>query len=341
MDSLKLLLCFYPRFVKYNYGIALLSALCKKRGIEVDMHMFGRVQDFFTQLRDKRYDYIGFSVTSRKEYPKILPFAKLARDTGHKTLLGGTWLNLMHPVDEDVFDGVCRGEGETLPDFLLSWDTKLFKSPMIHTDLNTLPIPDYELFENIPFKRGVPVLDDQKVLPYMSSRGCPHKCMFCQAQHQPFHRIRTKVFRDLEEITGRYKPEALFMLDTILPYDSTRWRGSWMDFRYPFVAYIRASIKPDILLWLIDRGLKGCAFGIESGDEQYRNDVLKKDLSDDEIWRTIGILNKHNVPYSTYWMRNTPGEKMIHQMKTEQMMRKMEGYTCLASYEELLWQSEQ
>jgi radical SAM superfamily enzyme YgiQ (UPF0313 family) len=106
------------------------------------------------------------------------------------------------------------------------------------------------------------------------------------------------------------------------------------------VAYIRADIKPDLLLWLIDRGMKGCAFGVESGDETYRNTVLKKNLTDDQLWNTIEILEKHSIWYSASFISKTPGERMHHQMKTAQMINKIKGYTFLAPYEELLCPQE-
>ena len=57
---------------------------------------------------------------------------------------------------------------------------------------------------------------------------------------------------------------------------------------------------PGHLDWLIDRGLIGCAFGVESGDERYRNDVLRKGLTDEALWRTVAALNAAGVWFMPY-----------------------------------------
>jgi radical SAM superfamily enzyme YgiQ (UPF0313 family) len=285
--------------------------------------MLSTVPVFFQKLREKSFDFVCFSATTLYQYNKMIPFARIAKDTGHKTLLGGCWCRLDNPVDEDVFGAVCRGDGESLPDFLLNWDTRLFKAPMIHRDLNTLPIPDYELFKDIPFVRGLPFLDGKKTLPYISSRGCPFKCAFCEVRKLTFPRARTKVERDLRELSDRYKPDIFYIGDAQLPYWSKRWRSSWGNFRFPFVGAIRADIEPDMLLWMIDRGLKGTLFGIEAGDEKYRNRVLKKGITDDQIWRTIGVLEKYSVSFIATFMFDIPGEKFIHKTVTAEMAEKI------------------
>jgi len=334
--ALKILFSFFPLFVKYNHGIALLSALCKEKGIETDLYVLDEPDKFRKYLRNSDANCVGFSCVTEHDYLKSLPFMEVAHEE-KATMLGGIYPQRVHDIEAPV-DLVCRGEGETLPDFLLNGDNTLFENNMVYPDLNKLPLPDYELFENIPFKRSqLPVMKDKKILPYYSSRGCPYHCSFCEVQYQPKGiRVRYNVENDISYLVDRYQPDIVFMGDTLLPYYDYNWRESWgNDITLPFVAYIRADIPKDTLSWLIEHGMIACAFGIESGNESYRNDVLNKQLFDTDIFRTVEILNKNNVEFAPFYMTDTPGETFTLKAQTYKMADKIGGYPVFFKYEEL------
>ncbi len=331
----KILFAFYPLYVKYNHGIALLSALCKARGIDTDIYVLDSVDNFSNYILKNRIVFVGFSCVTEHDYKKCLPFMEEARRIGCISMLGGVYPKRGTALDAPV-DFICIGEGEKLPDFILHGDDRLFKEKMLCEDINALPLPDYELFRDIPFERDIPFLKGKKVLPYHSSRGCPYSCSFCEIQGQPkVVRCRYKVQEDLSYLIGKYSPDIVFIGDELLPYYTGQWRDSWGDFRYPFVAYIRADIPEDMLVWLHDRGMVGCAFGVESGDEQYRNDVLRKGLNDYEIFRTVEMLKRLRIEYVPFYMTDTPGETFAIKAKTFRMSKKLGGYPVVWKYENL------
>ena len=335
--TVKVLFTFYPLYVNYNHGIALLSALCKKRGIQTALYILDTPERFLDYLKQHDFDYIAFSCVTEHDYYKCLPFMIEARIISMQRLtpilLGGVYVrrgtHIIAPVDY-----ICRGEGETLPDFLLDGNDMLFQAKMIAHDLNALPLPDYELFKDIPFNRDIPWLKDEKILPYYSSRGCPHKCSFCEIKGQTgLLRFRYKVKEDLTYLAEQYKPDMFFIGDELLPYYNLRWQASWGDFYHPFVAYIRADISTGQLMWLHEHGLVGCAFGVESGDEEYRNLVLKKRLHDKDIYRTVELLSKLGIKYAPYFMTGMPGETFELTAKTYKMKEKIGGYPYIFNYE--------
>jgi radical SAM superfamily enzyme YgiQ (UPF0313 family) len=334
-DGLTVPLCVYPLAVRYNAGLALLSSILKARGIGTDLCLLSSESEFLRRLVAWDGPFCCFSAVTHVDYLRSVPFMRLAKDAGKTVILGGTWAGLGRPVDGSV-DYVCRGDGESLADFFRGGDDRLFRELMVTTDLNALPLPDYQMWEGIPFDRGLPETDGKFCLPYISSRGCPYPCTFCQIRQQPAGmRIRTKVADDLGELTDRYHPDLWFIGDAMLPYHSAAWRESWGEFRAPFVAYIRADITPEHLGWLIDRGLTGCAFGIESGDENYRNRVLRKHLTDAEIWQTVTALRAAGVWYVPYFMSGTPGETMVSRTRTARMARDIGRYAVTWAYEAL------
>ena len=328
-------LCFYPLAVRYNAGLAQLAANLGARGIGTELCLLSSESAFLGRLVAWNSPMVCFSAVTHADYLKSLPFMKLAKDHGKTIMLGGTWASLKKPVPEYV-DYVCRGDGDDLADFFQAGDDRIFRELVVTQDLNALPLPNYAMWEGIPFDRGLPETQGKFCLPYISSRGCPFPCTFCQIRQQPAGmRIRMKVAEDLGQLTERYHPDHWFIGDALLPYHSQAWRDSWGDFRAPFFAYIRADITPEHLGWLIDRGMRGCAFGVESGDEDYRNRVLRKGLTDDEVWRTVNALEAAGVCYLPYFMSGTPGETMAIRTKTAQMARKMGGYAVTWAYEAL------
>jgi len=333
--DLKVLFAFYPLYVKYNNGIALLSALCKAFDIKTEVYLLDNLVKFSNYLDNNKINVICFSCVTKFDYELSLPFMRIASHYGVVTMLGGVYPRYGFPLQAPV-NVICRGEAEMLPLFLTQGYDKLFREPEYCDDLNELPLPDYELFKEIPYNRELPLGSWEKKLPYSSSRGCPFKCNFCAVSLQvPGVRIRTKVGGDLERITDLYEPDVIHFLDELIPYYDEAWRESWGDFKFPFVSYIRADITGKQLTFLKDHGLSGCFFGIESGNERFRNEVLGKNLSDHQIKSTVGLLKEMNVPFMASYMQGTPGETWEIKAETVKMSREIAGYPVFWAYDNL------
>lgn len=333
--DIRILFVFVPLYVKYNYGIALLSSLCKVFGVKTEVYLLDNIDKFSDYLDNKHFNYVCFSCVTKYDYELSLPFMQIASTKGTITLLGGVFPRLGTYLQAPV-DLICRGEAEMLPLFLTKDYTKLFESPQYYDDLNELPLPDYELFKDIPYNRELPFGSWDKILPYSSSRGCLFRCYFCAVSYQPLGvRIRTKVGKDLGRIIGEYSPDIIHFMDELIPYYDEAWRESWGDLNFPFAAYIRADISEKQLIWLKDHGLVGCFFGVESGNETYRNDVLGKKLSDRQIKRTVCQLKEMEIPFMASYMTEMPGETWPMKAETVRLSREIGGNPIFYRYENL------
>jgi anaerobic magnesium-protoporphyrin IX monomethyl ester cyclase len=334
--DIKILFAFYPLFVSYNHGIALLSSLCGAFGIKSDIYLLDNVEKFGKYLDNNSVNCICFSCVTKYDYNLSLAFMDVAKQKGIVIMLGGVYPRLITSLGAPV-DLVCRGEGEMLPLFFTKGYKDIFESIQYYDDLNNLPLPDYEIFKNIPYDRVLPFGNWKKPLPYSSSRGCPFRCSFCQVSCQsPGVRIRAKVNSDLNRIVGAYKPDVIHFLDELIPYYNEHWQESWGEFKHPFVSYIRADITESQLVWLKDHGLSGCFFGIESGNERYRNEILKKNLSDKQIEKTVSMLKEMNIPFMASYMRGMPGESWEMQAETVSLSRRLGGNPVFYSYENII-----
>lgn len=328
-----ILFSYFPSFVLFNHGAALLTAICKNAGIEADYSAL--YPGWYDKMKD--YDIIGFSFVTDPDYIASIPYMMAANQEGKIVLAGGTYARRGAYIHPDLVDFVCRGEGENLPDYIINGDTSLFESKQLCENIDALPAPDFTHLTGYEFDRGYPFLQRLRIFPYQTSRGCGyHNCSFCDMQFQPKGvRIKHTIREDLELLVNTYRPDLVYLMDTTAPYHLKEWRDQWEGIDIPFQVYIRADISEYELEFLISHGLKFAPFGIESGSEKFRNEVLNKGVTDEDIWRTVSILRKYNVAYAPFFMVNMPGETMEDKMATKDMMNKVGGWPMIFQYQDL------
>jgi len=279
-------------------------------------------------------EYIGFSFTTVHEYRQSIPYIYEARETKSTLLAGGVYLRAGGAVIDGLFDFVCRGEGEAIPNFLLAGDSTIFDVPQREENIDLLP--DYCCVTGFEFDRGIPFFANKKIIPYSSSRGCPYKCHFCLAKGQIGQvRIKTTIKDDLHGLYERFTPDLFYIMDELPPYYDKRWRSQIDGNKYPFCCYIRCDIKEEHLMFLINNGMKYCVFGVETGDEEHRINLLGKTITDTQILNTVKILRDNNIQYVAFYMTGTPGETNITRAKTVYMREKVGGFSIAWQYEEL------
>lgn len=329
----KVLFAFWPLAVKWNHGIALLSSLCKERGIETDLIVLDNMDDFVSMLFSTQPDYVAFSMVTQHEYPLCKPFMEMARALGFKVLAGGVFLRRFCPEDIPA-DFVCRGEGETLPEFILRGEDSLFRDRMVYRgELDALPLPDYELFADYPYEREISLFKDKKVIPFHTSRGCPYSCTFCEVSTQPKAlRMRRRFVHDMDALARKYKPDLFHIGDELAPYYDKAWMQEMQKNTHPFIAYVHAGIPADRLEALVDVGLQGCAFGVESSNEAFRNKVFRKGLSDKRLEESIEVLQRRGVNYVNFYITGFPGQ--------QESIDDIERFAARWGGEHVVWQYE-
>lgn len=82
----------------------------------------------------------------------------------------------------------------------------------------------------------------------------------------------------------------------------------------PFTCNLRANlVDENIIKKLKEANCFGVTFGLECGDEDYRNKILKKNLKNKDIIRCSKFLKKYKIKFNTLNMMALPGEtaKMV------------------------------
>lgn len=323
---------YYPLYVYFSHAASLLTAICKARGIDADYAACDR--DFLERIVG--YDIVGFSCVTDLDYYGCLLYMKTAKDYGKKVIAGGVYARRGGHFDPRVVDYVCRGDGEIIADYLLNGDMKIFNEKHYQKSLDDLPLPDLSHVTGFEFDRGYEVLKSFKIIPYQTSRGCPYKCSFCETRFQPEGiRIKHTIEKDLNYLHETYKPHLFYFMDSLPPYYMKSWKAQFENLFFRFQCFIRADIYPENLEFLIKHGLTMCGFGVETGSEEFRNNGLKKKLTNKQIFETVKILQMNSILYSPFYIINLPNETEKEKKMTEEMIDKIGGFPVTGLYRNL------
>ena len=334
----------------YNEGLASLSAALKQHGHETALYHLlypPTWSDFGDELQRRRPDLVAFSLRS-EVFRLGANLALWAKEMGYPTIAGSC-----HPTlapDESIaapgIDAICRGEGEValaelcnrmeagrdfydIPSLWLKRDGQVIRNPVgpVVEDLDSLPIPDFGLFD---FSR----LTSTQTYTALASftRGCPYNCAYCCNQilrsiypnRQRWLRTRSpqNAMAYIHALKEAY-PEARYLrvMDDIF-----HWDEDWLEefarlYRAEFSMPLAVHHRPNLFSERTARLLQeiGCYqvyFGVETGNEYIRNQVLRRRISTEQIEQAFDRARKAGMITTAYNMVGLPFENMIRALDT-------------------------
>ena len=315
--------------VIYNYGLGYLAAVLKKDNHSVDYIGLRDREDIlalYKRIRENKPDIIGFSVLSY-QVPYLQEIVKeVKKISGAFIVCGGVHPTLMPESILEIpgIDAIVRGEGESpmreltraltdragyhsIENCWFNGQGKIVKNeirPLID-DLNELPFPDKDCLD---YQRVIH--EARGVNRFIFSRGCVFDCPYCSNKAlSDLYRNKGVYFRQrsphlaLEEIgrdAGKYQFNEIIFDD-----DSVTLNKKWFyeffglykkQFKYPFRCNVRpGTIDGDMVKLLKEAGATGVAIGIEQGNEAFRKNVLKRNITDRQMIDLIGLLEKNGI----------------------------------------------
>ncbi len=247
-------------------------------------------------------------------------------------------------MDSGYFDYVCLGEGEralaelvarlekgddctTIPNIWARRDGVIVRNRVApFVELTALPPKDYGIFDfqtMIDAKGGW--------VGVMTSRGCPHRCTYC-FNHQMvglykkdlgetgegLHYIRRhpidEIIDELKNLLATYQNITTFIFDDDIftlnkSYLITFCRRYQREIGTPFV--VNAHVKNfdhDKAVALREAGCTIVKFGLESGSERVRRDILRRRMSNEDIIRSFEAAHDAGLHTSAFVMFGFPYE---------------------------------
>jgi len=298
----------------------------KEKGVErVKNDVF---DDFENVVNEYKPDIIGVSVFEIS-YTQGLNLLKRVKDYDGIKIMGGIHATFSPEeiINEDSVDIVCIGEGEdaivdlanfvrdkkdysNIKNLWVKKDGKIIRNcvrPL--KDINEIPFQDWTIYDKKRLYK--PFLGDIVVTAgIQTSRGCFGQCTFCCNPNLQkiydgqgrFFRVRDieKTIAEIRYLKDKYDINFIKFVDADFlaksKKDFNKFVEMYKKIKIPFWAEARADmITDEKAKALEDIGCKGFAIGIESGNEFIRNDILKKDVSNEQIEKAIKILKKTDM----------------------------------------------
>ena len=235
----------------------------------------------------------------------------------YKTMFGGVFATFASEkiIKSDLVDYICRGEGEealqefckklstggridNIKNFTLKGDGQIFRNilrPAV--DIDNVPIPDWDLFEEGSLYRPMQG-KIWRAVGLETQRGCPYTCTYCNspANNIIYKNEVSKIFyrkksiprlkKELDFLVKKYDPQLIyFVVDTFLAMSNREFdelREMYSDYKIPFWMNTRAeTISEHRAAGLEDMNMLRMNIGIEHGNADYRKNYLKRVVSND------------------------------------------------------------
>lgn len=319
------------------FGVMILSSALKKAGHDCEVIMGKDVES----LKISKPDLIAFS-SMTVQHVWVSEMAKTLKESGVNVpiIVGGP-----HPtffpevIDDPNIDMICRGEGEdamveladalengedirTIRNLWVKEKDKIYKNevrPLIE-DLDSVPWGDRELYRKYDYFKNM------SYSSFIGSRGCPFDCSFCynHAMRNLYHhkgkyvrwRSVDNLINEIKALNDKHNIKQVMFVDSIFNMNK-KWFISFLE-KYknevpiPFSCNVRADTLDDETVKKIkETGL--CAslrFAIETGNARIRNEVLKKNLTNEEILTATALCKKYDIPVVLFSMFGLPGETL-------------------------------
>ena len=339
--------------IQESLGIANLSAILKANGHHADLLLVSHTPDLIGAIRSYDPGLIAFSALTGVHRSLEDLAVRIKDELNIPIIVGGP-----HPtyspdmVLRPGIDIICRGEGELamleLADtmerdgditgirnlHIKTRSGKVFKNDIRPAvPLDELPPPDRGLYyDKYKFLRDMPMKR------FIASMGCPYPCTFC---HEPVIRdmykketksdyVRRKsvprAVAEIKDIASRYPLKHVhFSDDLFFIRNSYAWLEEFADLyskevNIPWNCNIRFdSVNEHAAALLVKANCYGAAVGLESGNEEIREKVIRKRSKNDHIVEGARLLRKNKIKVLTTNMIGLPGETLDQAFETVEL----------------------
>jgi len=200
-------------------------------------------------------------------------------------------------------------------------------------ELDSLPIANQGAFPLDKYFK----LKGFRELTMISSRGCPHRCIFCQPILRSLFgsKIRfaspKKVVDEMEYLVKNFKIDMITFSDDDFAFNQNRVIEICKELIRRKIHVLwrcqaRVGIKEEVLKYMKRAGCFLIAFGVESGSQKILDDA-KKDLKVQEIIDTLGHCKKIGILIHAYLMVGNIGESRETINKTILLIKKIKPFT--------------
>ena len=273
---------------------------------------------------------------------EVCPNAKVVMGGPHATFADKQIL-----TDEKDVDLVVRGEGEEtilelakqppelkkiseIKGITFRHNNQIIRSPdrPFIQNLDALPLPAYKY---VPIEKYR--ITGMKLLPIISSRGCPFQCSFCVASQMFGAKYRARssknVLDELEWLKKEYDAEGIAFQDDTLTFDrkrATEICDGMIERKtnLPWGCGTRADVvTKEVLQKMSKAHCNETMFGVESGCQRIR-DSMRKKITTDQCENAVKWAKEVGMFVTVSVILGYPGETKETLQETLDFVRKVE-----------------
>jgi radical SAM superfamily enzyme YgiQ (UPF0313 family) len=324
-----------------SIGPAFLAAFVRRHGHEVEMlrvPLAMTAEEVIAEVRARRPGVLALSLTTR-QWLRGRDLVRAVRAAVDVPVVAGG----LHPTfsGEEVlaspgFDFVCLGEGEeTFRELLDALEagaaTGGIANLWVRGGARPAIRPPFEPMDALPFLAR-DLLDEPPGVAHMTTqRGCPYPCTYCAARNydQLYKEIGTygrrrshaSVLAELAELRdGRGLSYVIFLDDTFTlnrPWLEEFCRVYGEEFRVPFSLNARVeTMDEDLVGRLAAAGCWHITYGVESGSERLRREVLRRPVGNRRFADVFRWTCEAGILVTANYMLGLPGETPVDAEET-------------------------
>lgn len=322
-------------------GIGFLISVLKNAGHEVFfIDNYLQPSNFLETefLQKNKIDFVGIYANTICFRDTLRMFYNLEylRQTGKwhgKIIVGGPHTSVALDTIPDFVDHVVQGEGEyALLDIVeRRCNQRIVKYPAIE-NLDDLPMPAWDCFINLPYKWNAEFFSQKPVFTMNTSRGCPFNCAFCSVgsiwgnQYTCFSAER--IVSDIEHLIHHYGARGIYFREDNFTLDKKRLCRFCnllieKNITIPWACESRVtSVDQDTLPLMVQSGLCGFYFGVESGSQRML-DFMNKGITVDQIRDAFALCRQYNIKTAASVVVGIPEETEDDLQQTATLLKEI------------------
>ncbi|MDO8662414.1 MAG: radical SAM protein [Candidatus Omnitrophota bacterium] len=345
---------FYQSSPIINLGVVSLSTHLKQAGFKSSVIIESLERDPIQAIRELNPRSIGFSVFS-VEHSNLIRAVKRIHSVfpDIPIIVGGTHA-ILYPekiLKDTLATLVCHSDGEAV---LVNILKKLIKSStpdwssvegvaykdasgriQVNERALLFQYRDDVVEERTIYSERYPGLGKDEEPPFIATRGCPYSCSFCYNSYlrkvvqEKGQFLRQKSVGNLiNEISAYVKKNNNVKIVSFVD-DLFTFNGEWLTrflleykakINIPFICTSRANeMNEGTAEKLAKGGCRTVIIGVESGNEDIRNRVLEKRITDEQVIRCGKILRKFNIRVRSTNMFCLPDETVKDALRTVEL----------------------
>ncbi|NQU77397.1 B12-binding domain-containing radical SAM protein [Candidatus Falkowbacteria bacterium] len=321
------------------FGLLYLGAMVKNKH---DVYLVEPERENLKEvINNFKPDIIGYSVRTGLHQYYVELNKKLKSQYDFISIFGGPHTTFFPEIiNEPGIDIVGIGECEAsflelvnkieakenyfnTPNYWFKKEGEIIKNPPapLEQNLDSLPFPDRSLIDHHKELRHL------KIHSFSTIRGCPYNCAYCFNHKlkelysgQPYVRQRSvdNFISELNQVASKYKIDRVIFEDDTFNLNKEWLRELVKKYpKIPFKCMIRANLADEESISLLKQaGCLSVTFGIEAGNDRIRNEILKRNLTKEQMLNCAKLLKKYKIKFITENILANPTSSLEDDIET-------------------------